>query len=306
MAEISVFISYRRDTDAARAVMLDRLISGAFNYPKEPPRVTIYRDTAARLGIRWPQEVRDKCSASDVVLVVIGPQWLQARDQYARRRIDQADDWVRQEIELALAGNKAVIPIAFGGAEIPPAGALPESIAGLAERNGVSVRDEFPDDLQPVLREIELHLPAASQRHDRDDIGGGGGRLPYPQPPLIVKPAPLSEDDIEIALRELLSDWKLLSGPLPEEPAQLRVELHRTFVFRTFLDVLKFMTEVADFCDKANHHPRWENIFRTLRVYLTTWDIGHRVSQLDIQLAQYFDRTYQKYRDLPVRRPEGA
>jgi len=299
MPEVSVFISYRRDTDAARAVMLDRVISGAFNYPKEPLRVTIYRDTSARLGISWPQEIRDRCSTADVVLVVIGPKWLEARDQYARRRIDQVDDWVRQEIELALAAGKTVIPIAFGGAKIPPAAAFPESIADLANRNGVTVRDEFPDDLQPVLREIELHLPGAGLQDARNDIGGGGGRLPYPQPPLIVKPAPLSEGDIEIAVHELLSDWEVISGPLPEDPDQLRVELHRTFIFRSFLDVLAFMTEVADFSDKANHHPRWENIFRTLRVYLTTWDIGHRISQLDIQLAQYFDRTYEKYRGSP-------
>lgn len=85
-----------------------------------------------------------------------------------------------------------------------------------------------------------------------------------------------------------------VTGQLPETPTERRVELHREFVFLTFLDVLAFMSDVADFADKANHHPRWENIFKTLRLYLTTWDIGRRISPLDIQLAQFFDRTYKR------------
>ena len=297
MAEVSVFISYRRDTDAARAVMLDGMINGAFNQQKGNPKVMIYRDTSERLGVTWPEELHDRCRAASIVLAVIGPNWLEARDKYARRRIDQADDWVRQEIELALAGDGTLIPIAFGGTGIPPREALPESIGDLAIRRGVTVRDEFPDDLQPVLREIELHLPASDTQSARSDIGGGSRRLPYPDPPLIVKPAPMTEYDLNIALSELLHDWEVATSPLPEDPDSLRIELHRTFVFDTFLDVLAFMRGVADFADKANHHPRWENIFKTLRVYLTTWDIGHRISHLDIQLAQFFDRSYREYCD---------
>ena len=164
MAELEVFISYRRDTDAARAVMLDREISGAFNYPNETPSVIIYRDTSERLGVPWPQEVHDRCSAADIVLVVIGPNWLGAKDRYERRRIDQRDDWVRQEIEIALAGNKTLIPIVFGLTKMLPSEGLPESIADLAQRRGVRVRDEFPDDFQPVLREIELPLPGRTKK----------------------------------------------------------------------------------------------------------------------------------------------
>ena len=178
---------------------------------------------------------------------------------------------------------------------MPPSEALPESIANLALRRGITVRDEFPDDLQPVLREIELHLPESDIQDARSDVGGTHLRLPYPDPPLVVKPAPMTDSDIDVALHELLDDWVTLSGPLPENPDQLRMELHRTFTFRAFLDVLAFMNEVADFADKANHHPRWENIYETLYVYLSTWDIGHRISHLDIQLAQYFDRIYKEY-----------
>lgn len=293
MTEASIFISYRRDDDAARAVMLNLIIVGTFNEPTKPPKVRIYRDTAERLGVAWPEEIRERCGSADIVLVVIGPKWLEAKDQYKRRRIDQPNDWVRQEIELAR--DKTVIPIAFGGAIVPPAEALPEAIDYLSGRRGVSVRDECAEtDLQPVLAEIERHLPSAETR---GSVSGAAEDLPYPNPPLVVKPAPMTDEDINIAIREFLHDWEVVEGPLPENPDERRVELHRTFLFRNFPDVLAFMAEIGDFADKANHHPRWENIYNTLRVYLTTWDIGHRISPLDIQLAQYFDRTYKRYQE---------
>jgi len=153
MAEVSIFISYRRDDDSLRAVLLDLVISGAFNEPSKPPKVRIFRDTCQRLGVTWPKELQEQISSADVVLVVIGPKWLEARAEFERRRIDQTDDWVRQEIELAR--NSTVIPIAFGGARIPPTEALPQSIAYLSDKQGVEVRDEaLESDLQPVLLEI--------------------------------------------------------------------------------------------------------------------------------------------------------
>jgi len=158
------------------------------------------------------------------------------------------------------------------------------------------VRDEAMDyDLQPVLLEIERRLPGPSLRGSYKDAESGNLLLPYPRPPLAVRPAAMTEGDIDLALREVLHNWKAMEGPLPEDPSQVRVELHRTFLFRNFPDVLSFMVKVGDFADKANHHPRWENIFKTLRVYLTTQDIGHRISQLDVQLAQYIERAYREY-----------
>jgi pterin-4a-carbinolamine dehydratase len=295
MAEISIFISYRRDDDALRAALLDRIVSGAFNEQSKPPKVRIFRDTSQRLGVTWPKEVREQCSSADLVLVVIGPKWLEARDRFSRRRIDQPDDWVRQEIELAR--NSIVIPISFGGARIPPPEALPQSIAYLSDRQGWEVRDEAVDfDLQPVLLEIERQLPGMRVRDSVEDARAGN-LLPYPDPPLVVKPTPMAKEDIDLAVQEVLQDWEVVEGSLPEDLRKARIELHRTFLFRSFRDVLAFMAQVGDFADKANHHPRWENVYRTLRVYLTTWDIGHRISQLDVQLAQYFDRAYREYRE---------
>lgn len=116
----------------------------------------------------------------------------------------------------------------------------------------------------------------------------------YPVPPPET-PEPLSEQALQIALGASLSAWERKVSALPEDPSRNRIELFREYRFKTFLGAIEFMHEVAPGCEIALHHPRWENIWRTVRVYLSTWDIGHRVSDRDIQLAKYLDSAYERF-----------
>ena len=95
-----------------------------------------------------------------------------------------------------------------------------------------------------------------------------------------------------------------MESPLPENPASSRTELFREYTFHSFQEAIRFMREVSAGCDVADHHPRWENLYRTLRVYLTTWGIGHRITDRDVQLARYFDDVYLGYSERRQRRPE--
>jgi pterin-4a-carbinolamine dehydratase len=113
----------------------------------------------------------------------------------------------------------------------------------------------------------------------------------YPAIPIEV-PDPVSEEKIQIALQNSLSKWKKVISQLPEDPGKVRVELFRQYKFKTFMDAISFMHHVAPACDVALHHPRWENVWKTLRIYLTTWDIDHQISDRDIQLAKYFDYAF--------------
>jgi pterin-4a-carbinolamine dehydratase len=123
-------------------------------------------------------------------------------------------------------------------------------------------------------------------RHDAPSI--------YPIPPP-ERPEPLSERALDIALNASLSNWTAVESPLLEDPSKTRSELFREYHFKTFLGAIEFMHEVAPGCEIALHHPRWENIWRTVRVYLTTWDIGHRISDRDVQLAKYLDNAFEKF-----------
>jgi 4a-hydroxytetrahydrobiopterin dehydratase len=63
----------------------------------------------------------------------------------------------------------------------------------------------------------------------------------------------------------------------------------RTFRFRDFPAAFGWMTQVALAAEKADHHPDWRNVFRTVEVTLSTHSAGG-ITRLDIDLAGTMDR----------------
>lgn len=146
----------------------------------------------------------------------------------------------------------------------------------------------IPEHLTPVL---------FIQNQDTSNIYSPVSKSPssvYPIPSA-EKPEPISEKSLKVALNGNLSKWKKVVSPLPEDPNKIRIELFRQYQFNTFLGAIEFMHTVASGCDIALHHPRWENVWRTVRVYLTTWDIDHQISDRDIQLAKYLDQAFANF-----------
>ena len=68
-----------------------------------------------------------------------------------------------------------------------------------------------------------------------------------------------------------------------------RDAIERTYQFADFIDAFAFMTRVALHAEKMNHHPEWFNVYKTVKVTLTTHDVSG-VSNLDIKLAKTMDR----------------
>ncbi|SDK62689.1 4a-hydroxytetrahydrobiopterin dehydratase [Aliiruegeria lutimaris] len=64
--------------------------------------------------------------------------------------------------------------------------------------------------------------------------------------------------------------------------------LTKTFLFADFITAFGWMTRVAIHAEKMNHHPEWENVYRRVRVALTTHDAGG-LSALDVTLARKMD-----------------
>jgi pterin-4a-carbinolamine dehydratase len=69
----------------------------------------------------------------------------------------------------------------------------------------------------------------------------------------------------------------------------------RTYAFESFLDAIHFINTASRFIDLKDHHPEWTNIWRTVVVYLSTWDIGRKPTILDADVATYLDRLYENY-----------
>ena len=156
-----IFISYRRDDTAYPAGWLFDRLADQFGHDQ------IFKDVdSIQLGDDFAEVITAAVASCNVLLAVIGKQWLTITDEQGRRRLDNPDDFVRLEIEAALARNVRVIPILVDGARMPPADQLPASIVKLARRNALDLSpNRFTSDTGRLLTVLERTL-AESQSHD--------------------------------------------------------------------------------------------------------------------------------------------
>jgi 4a-hydroxytetrahydrobiopterin dehydratase len=90
----------------------------------------------------------------------------------------------------------------------------------------------------------------------------------------------LSDETRKTVLQPLFnSGWEMTPG---------RDAIHKAFVFADFVDAFGWMTQVALWAEKWNHHPEWDNVYKTVNVTLTTHDVGG-LSALDAKLARKMD-----------------
>lgn len=66
-------------------------------------------------------------------------------------------------------------------------------------------------------------------------------------------------------------------------------KLTKTFKFADFQEAFAFMTRVAFLAEKQNHHPNWSNVYNTVKIELTTHDVGNTVTEKDHKLAKAID-----------------
>jgi hypothetical protein len=128
-----IVISYRRsDSTAIAGRIFDRLTAC---YGKE----SVFLDVEnIPFGIDFRKSIEAALLRTDVLLVVVGPQWI-GPEPGGPTRIDQANDPVRVEVEIALAQAMLVIPLLVDGAKMPTSAELPESLRDFAFLNAAEV-----------------------------------------------------------------------------------------------------------------------------------------------------------------------
>ncbi|MDM0084580.1 4a-hydroxytetrahydrobiopterin dehydratase [Variovorax sp. J31P179] len=276
MSKPNLFVSYRRAdaNDAVRALY--------FHLRQRFGLGQVFMDISSiTSGDVWPDRLKRALDAATIALVVVGPNWLRAADQYGRRRLDASDDWVRLEIECALETKKKIIPLLIGGLlELPPVEALPASLATLRQHHHFVLNDNnWESDVSNLVR--VLTRTYGLQQVDDEVV------LPNPE----KKAPPLTEQELDAALLTL-PGWQPFETSIPRDYPYTRHELRRGYQFKNFKDAIEFLQSMVKPLNTLNHHPRIENQWRTVIVGFTTWDIGNRISKHDVDAAAIVDRLY--------------
>lgn len=176
MAREAIFIGYRRDDTADVAGRIFDALESRFG------RDRIFKDVDnLRPGADFGEYIKTILPRCRVALILIGPNWVNAVDEDGRRRLDDPNDWVRIEIEIALAASDLdVVPVLINGARMPRAEELPPSLHPLLRRHAATIRrdPDFRDDIDRLATALR-----ASLRTGLLDLGSlGGDRRPQSAP----------------------------------------------------------------------------------------------------------------------------
>lgn len=142
----TIFLSYRR-ADSPEACRVYDWLGQRFGYD------SIFMDVAAiPFAVRFPHFIKEGIAKSGVLIALIGAEWA--------RRIRDANDPVRMEIEAAIAHQIPMLPVLIGNTPMPAVEELPTSISEIASQNAVTVGVslDFHSQMQILLPKIESIL----------------------------------------------------------------------------------------------------------------------------------------------------
>lgn len=149
-----IFISYRRDDTAGHAGRLYADLAAQFGADN------VFMDTETlEPGADFPERLRREIESSDVLIALIGKQWL-------GRRLREPEDYVRKEIQAALDRKLRTIPVLVHGARMPSIAHLPESIGELSHRHAFEISNsQWRHDVERLISALQ------GGKHTENDPG---------------------------------------------------------------------------------------------------------------------------------------
>ena len=148
----SVFISYRReDTEGQARALFQDLVARL-------GRDSVFMDVdSIGLGRDFRTVLQERLATCDVMLALIGRDWVDGKDKSGRRRLDNPGYFVRIEIAAALKRNIPVTPLLLHGAQMPTVEQLPEDLSDLPYRNGFELsHNRWDSDVQELVKRLGL------------------------------------------------------------------------------------------------------------------------------------------------------
>ncbi len=148
VAEARVFIAYREEDAKNHLGPLQDKLSNRFG--RGQVWVAKKEIGAAK---QWLDEIKRKVKWCNIMLVLVGPHWLNATDDRGRPKLDKAEDIHRREIACALTLGKVLVAVPLEETAMPSKSKLPQTIWGLLDRQAAPIR-----------------LGAATWGHDTDNL----------------------------------------------------------------------------------------------------------------------------------------
>ncbi|HEX8054476.1 MAG TPA: FHA domain-containing protein [Thermoleophilaceae bacterium] len=153
-----IFISYRRGATTIYAGRLHDSLCMRLGDEE------VFMDVdAIEPGADFVDHIEREVGSCEILIALIGRDWIDATDDEGRRRLEDPDDWVRLELETGLNRDIRVIPVLVQGATMPRAQELPGDLAKLARRNALEIGDtRWRYDFDRLMEVVEKVLEGNS------------------------------------------------------------------------------------------------------------------------------------------------
>jgi hypothetical protein len=172
----TIFINYRKDDSNWNALALYNDLQKYFK------KEQLFKDFNAILpGDDFVVSIQNALNKCNVLLVVIGRNWLRMEGVDGKRRLDDPDDFVRLEVATALERGIQVVPVLFDGTPMPKPEELPENLRLLCRRQFIEIDPKrFEDDVRNLAEALKKILP---QEEEPAPPKPGPQPQPKPNPP---------------------------------------------------------------------------------------------------------------------------
>jgi TIR domain len=157
MRRFNIFISYRHDDDAGFAGRLGDHLKASFRVNQ-----VFFDVDSVDAGLNFAMVVDKQLAHCDVLLAVIGRDWITGTDKAGRRRLDDPRDFVRIEIEAALKQRKLVVPVLVQNVSMPRREELPSGLKPLAGLNAIHrTHERFRAEAKSLIHKLKQSLREA-------------------------------------------------------------------------------------------------------------------------------------------------
>ena len=155
-----IFISYRRSDTQGYAGRLSDSLESYFGDNR------VFRDIDdIKGGSEFAKDIEKQMSSADAVIVLIGPNWLTISNDDGKRRIDDPDDWVVEEIATAIELGIRIFPVLIEGTVLPRIEELPEKLAPILNYNAITISDRNWDaDILGLGKIISFDVPTTNEK----------------------------------------------------------------------------------------------------------------------------------------------